>query len=319
MGLTLPEKISRWLSSKSPPKSRFVLSQKNIYIFPTKSGFAFLALLLLMLITAINYQNSLIYLMLFFLGVVFVISIWMCFLNLAGLEIASRDVGFCFESEDACFLLHLSAKKGVPLGLYVGLTSGKLHGVNFNHENVTVSIPVSGLKRGRHRCERIRLESAYPFGFIKAWTWLRTESTVIVYPKKVRAPRVATSNSLDDHDAKLSESQPDDEIKAYVAGDNSKRIVWKKYAAQDSLVVRKNVPTSISNYWLRLTDYEASDAELRLQHLCYDVCQYSESNVNFGLELPGTTIPVGEGEMHQAKCLELLATYDIDNNTPNQI
>ena len=79
------DKLSKWLSSKSPRKKKFILSQRNIYIFPSAFGLFFLVLLLLMLLTAINYQSSLIYLLTFFLGAIFFLSIWACFLNFSGL------------------------------------------------------------------------------------------------------------------------------------------------------------------------------------------------------------------------------------------
>ena len=307
--VSISEKVSRWLAAKSTPKKRFVLSQKNIYIFPTSEGFAFLALLILMFLTAINYQNSLVYLLTFFLVVVFFISIWMCFLNMSGLAIAAESSGSCFEGQLAPYRINLEAKKGTPLGLSVGFNKENMKYVDFSLSAQVVTINLDGLKRGRHIVPRLRLESRYPFGLIRSWTWLKLESFVFVYPKKVQAARV--SSAINQHTAKAAVKLSDslDNIKPYQAGDSSQRILWKKYAATDTLLIRTQERAQTNSMWLTLEDYESVNIEEKLTHLSFDVCFYSLSKHSFGLDLPGLIIPIGVGQVHQRKCLEALSLY----------
>ena len=58
----------RWVNRRLPRSDCQQFSQKNLFILPTGAGVVFCVLLLIMLITAINYQNSLIYLLTFVLG-----------------------------------------------------------------------------------------------------------------------------------------------------------------------------------------------------------------------------------------------------------
>ncbi len=125
------DKLSKWLSSKSPRKKRFILSQRNIYIFPSSFGFCFLVLLLLMLLTAINYQSSLIYLLTFFLGSIFFLSIWACFLNFSGLIVEAMEPGRCFENELIHYNYRISKSKGLPLSLKVGLNKENAESLPF--------------------------------------------------------------------------------------------------------------------------------------------------------------------------------------------
>jgi hypothetical protein len=67
----LRKKLRAFLSLRSEPSLSHTLSQRTIYIVPDAQGLSFLFMLLVMLVTAINYQSSLIYLLLFSLGALF--------------------------------------------------------------------------------------------------------------------------------------------------------------------------------------------------------------------------------------------------------
>ena len=54
-------RFGRWLDRRIPPSPRVTLNQRNVFIFPTRSGFAFAGLLFLLVLGAINYQASLVY------------------------------------------------------------------------------------------------------------------------------------------------------------------------------------------------------------------------------------------------------------------
>lgn len=51
----------RWLNRRIPPASSVELNQRRVFILPTRQGGAFGLALLVMLLAAINYQNSLAY------------------------------------------------------------------------------------------------------------------------------------------------------------------------------------------------------------------------------------------------------------------
>ena len=82
-------------------------------------------LLLLMLLTAINYQSSLIYLLTFFLGTVFFLSILACFLNFSGLKVETIEPGRCFENEVMQYHYRISKASRLPLALKIGVDKDK--------------------------------------------------------------------------------------------------------------------------------------------------------------------------------------------------
>jgi len=310
----ISERIGQWLASKSPRAKYFVLSRHNIYIFPTSAGFAFLGLLLLMLLTAINYQSSLIYLFTFFLSAIFFISIWLCFLNILGLEISSSASGYCYAGEASPYNLNFRRENKVPFGLSVGEDKQNMCSVEFVNQGLlefTLMLPPS--TRGRYVLPRLRLESRFPFGFIVAWTWLKIDAELIVYPKPVFGARRASGHT--GSDTKYSNQKGDEltDIKAYRPSDPGSRILWKKLAAKDELVIRHFDFVSHDPSWLRWGDYETGNVEDKLSHLCFDICRLSASNDLFGLDMPGKQIAPNCGENHKNQCLIALALYKIVN------
>jgi len=306
----ISEKVSEWLASKSVRKKYFKLSQRNIYIFPTSAGFSFLGLLVLMLVTAINYQNSLVYLLTFFLGSIFFISIWMCFLNLSGLEVSTVDVARNFEGDDSIYLLCFNSPDHIPIGLMAGVSKQNMGHVLFNTEGLHKhSLRVDHENRGVHRLERLRLESRFPFGFIIAWTWLKLDAELIVYPK----PIFGTKNPVGSLDAvnvnaQLKSDQVED-LKAYQSGDPSSRIIWKKYAAKDELVVRDVEHAVYNSDWVSWSDYDTNNLEAKLSYLCDEVCRLSHHQQRFGFNIPGARFEPETGAQHRQKCLDALALY----------
>jgi len=58
----------RWVNRRIPRADEYRLGRRNIFVLPTREGLMFAGLLILCLLTGINYQNSLIYLFTFFWG-----------------------------------------------------------------------------------------------------------------------------------------------------------------------------------------------------------------------------------------------------------
>jgi uncharacterized protein (DUF58 family) len=304
------DKLSKWLSSKSPRKKIFILSQRNIYIFPSSFGLFFLVLLLLMLLTAINYQSSLIYLLAFFLGSIFFLSIWACFLNFSGLIVEAMESGRCFENELIQYNYRISKAKGLPLALKLGLNKESAESLPFSMQACTdlVLIAAKG-SRGRHKINRVYVETRFPFGLVLAWTWLKLDAECLVYPSPVYSLPNSSSSGQGDQNVEFMSSDEFNDLRAYQQGDSTSRVLWKKYAAKDELIVRDHDNGSYSPEWVDW-DHYSDPTEIRLKHLCFDVCQLSEGLNPYGFKLPGLLIAPDMGELHKQKCLDALALFD---------
>ncbi len=298
------------IASRSRRSAYFKLSQKNIYIFPSQAGFAYLLLLLLMLVTAINYQNSLIYLLTFFLGALFFLSIWMCFLNLSGLEVSNGKGQGAFEGETGFFVLNLRKEHGATFGLRAGLSVECLSAVPIVDQQLQeLALSSASLRRGRHCLKRLRLESRFPFGLITAWTWLKLDASLLIYPKAVQGSATRSDAAAESGIKSMQKTDDYSELRAYQKGDALQRINWKKYASTDALVVRDSDYTAKDASHVRWQDYEPYGKEQRLQFMCEKVCRLYRAKEPFGLELPVINIEPGVSEAHFYDCLEQLALY----------
>jgi len=309
----LPESISRWLSSKSARSNQFILSQKNIYIFPSKMGFVFVLLIVLMLLTAVNYQNSLIYLFTFFLSAVFFVSILLCFLNMNGLQVSSFQVLQCFEGELRAHAIEITNISKSSLGISLGVDKGSMNQMSIDQgvKNLhNLLLPAD--KRGLHVLDRLRIESTFPFGFIIAWTWLKLDSKVLIFPKPVEGERSQSGAGGVSKGSSSLLSEDLTELKPYQQGDSASRIVWKQLAAKDQLIIRSHEQGTKDSTWLTWGLYDVASIEKKLQHLCFDILDFHRKQHAYGLDIPGILIAPSKGERHKYECLRALALFGLN-------
>ena len=92
---------------KEPEAGTVYLSQRRVYILPSRQGLTFSLSLLVMLIGSINYNLSLGYLLTFLLAGVGIVSILHTFRNLAYLYISPGRAEPVFAGGEAHFQLHI--------------------------------------------------------------------------------------------------------------------------------------------------------------------------------------------------------------------
>lgn len=302
----------RWIIRRSPASDIKTLSQKNVYIFPTKEGGLFAGLLLLLLLTAINYQSSLVYLFTFLLGALFVFSIIFCFKNLSGLNLSLVATNECFVGEDAVFSFVLKGKPNQYCESLCFMVPGQpVKTIDIAaSEVVAVDLSTRATKRGAISLSRIRVETVYPVGLIRAWTWLAFEKHALVFPQPLKGERLLAEG------AEGEESETGVSVKGveelgglrdYALGDSPSRIAWKHYASKGELYVKEFDGVASSTSWLRYHDYSHGDKEQRLSYLCHDVLNLSDKGQRFGLEFPGGFIEPSQGDHHKMECLRALA------------
>lgn len=86
--------------------------RKRVYIFMTRFGFIYGVNMLVMLIGAINYSNSLAYALTFLLGALFLVSMLHTYSSLRGLVITSVAAEAVFAGQQAVFPLVIDNRSG---------------------------------------------------------------------------------------------------------------------------------------------------------------------------------------------------------------
>jgi uncharacterized protein (DUF58 family) len=308
------QRFGRWLDQRIPPSTQITLTQRNIFIFPTQTGFVFGALLVLLILGAINYQASLVYGVAFLLGSVFLMTILYTFRNLSQLSVELVGARPGFVGEDIEFTLRVvrpkgRGREGIQLGWPNGIKQwAELH----DQEADTVRLYVVGARRGYLNPGRLLIETYYPLGLLRAWTWIDLNARALVYPKPIFSDFPVLEQGRRDEGELMDPRGSDDfsDIKDYQPGDPIKHIIWRSYARSEELVVKRYASFVEPRLWLDLESVPGA-LEERLSRLTGLALKATRREQEFGFRMDELQIKPAVGEAHLERVLRELALYGI--------
>jgi uncharacterized protein (DUF58 family) len=105
-------RFDAWWQARHVPTDIWTLTQRNIYIVPTRVGFAFAATLLILLVASINYQLNLGFLLTFLLAGSGLVSMEITHRVLRGLTLQLRPPEPAFAGESAVLEIVLTGSGG---------------------------------------------------------------------------------------------------------------------------------------------------------------------------------------------------------------
>ncbi|MFO1370216.1 MAG: DUF58 domain-containing protein [Marinagarivorans sp.] len=302
----------QWLLQRQPKARAFTLNRRNLYTFPGSSGFVYLGLTLVLWLIGTNYQNNLILALAYGLISVFVVAILHAYANLAGIKLELQPSQAVFAGDTASVNLQFTAtnKRGgenircrfhAHLSIALELACQEAH---------VISVPVATHQRGWLQPGRFLIETYYPLGLIRCWTWLVFDVELLVYPTPARKdlPQRFKSEGGDQTGASRLGGSDFEGIKTYQPGDSRKHIAWKAVAKGKDLLTKYYVDDIAQERWLDIADL-TQPLEERLSILTFWVLQLSEQNQLFGLRLTHQTVAPNQGDAHRAACLSALALY----------
>ncbi|WP_432472966.1 DUF58 domain-containing protein [Amphritea sp. HPY] len=309
----LRKSVLDWAVRRSPRSRQLTLKQKRIYIMPSAAGFGFLLLLGIILLLAINYQNNLAYGVVFLLLSLFIITIIHTYANMSGLTISFVRGHHCFVGDDAAFELQLNAAAGrqyhsLQLSWQDGAETA-LDLVDGNDESVTLYLPAR--QRGVLPAGVLLIQTYYPLGLIKAWSWLDADLQVLVYPQPIAGGSLleTASGRGDGRESGQSGAQEFAGLEQFQQGMSPRHIAWKQYARGQGLLAKQYVDYAEKNCWLSWQLWPELGTEARLSRLTWWTLQLEKQGAFYGLILPGTEIEPGRGELHRNRILQALALF----------
>lgn len=303
-----------WLARRIPAAAQVQLTQRRIFIMPDRVGAAFALALLLMLLAAINYENSLAYGLTFLLSAVFIVAILHTYRNFAGLILKASACGAVFAGEQARFRVRLESAGRAHQAVALGWPPQPLQ---------TVDVPARGLRecelslpaprRGWLRPEPMRVESRFPLGILVAWSWVDLDQAVLVYPRPQQGdlPLAAGADGGNELEGGRAVGQGADDyqgLRSYQPGDSRRRLHWKAFSRGQGLLVKDFAALAGRDLWLDFQTLDG-DTEARLSRLCYWVLQLEALRQPYGLRLPGLERAPDCGEAHREACLRALALH----------
>jgi uncharacterized protein (DUF58 family) len=305
----------RLLSGRAARESGpVVLSQRRVYILPTRHGYTFGIALVLMLTGSINYQLSLGYILTFLLAGMGVVSILHTYRNLAHLSVSAGRVESAFAGGTVRFHLHFDNPTLFDRISIEARSAGVRAACDVPaHAGAAVVLLLPATARGWYRVPRVTIETRYPVGLLRAWSYILPDATALVYPRPLECALPAPVAMPDRGDAAVGGTGNDDYwgMRPYQPSDSPRHIAWKAAARGETLLTKVFVGHGAFELWLdwdRLPD--AAGVEARLSLLTHQVLAAEEANVAYGLRLPGTALEPGLGEAHRDACLKALALFE---------
>ncbi|AMO25194.1 hypothetical protein UC35_01960 [Ramlibacter tataouinensis] len=306
-----------WWQARLPLSDSITLTQRNVYILPTRPGFMMGATLLVLVIASINYQLNLGYLLTFLLAGCCVVGMHVCHATLRGLTMNLMAPDPQFAGTSACLRIALSNnRKSARYG--IGLAVLDLdQDDRWAYTDVpalgssTVQVAFKPGRRGLHRVPMLTAETRFPLGIFRVWTVWRPAAQVLVYPAPEAVPPPLPAGEPRAGGGATARVQATGEfegVRAYRRGDPLKLVVWKKAAKSEELVSRDAQQAQRYELWLDFAQAGLQDTERRLSRLAAWVLQADRLGMDYGLRLPGQQIAPASGEAHKRRCLEALAT-----------
>lgn len=314
----LRSRISDWIfRARIPEVPPVVLTQRRIFILPSRTGYFFAFVLLLLLIASINYNLSLGFLLTFLLASMGGMSMLHTFRNLARLSITPGKVEPVFAGDVAGF--HLVMQNPGVARFSVGIVQAKVRDATPAFGDIApqgssnLTLPVATASRGRLFCGRLEIFTEYPVGLFHAWSYVDFGMSCLVYPKPDAGAGALPISAHGNGEGNIP--VPGDEefqsLRAYKPGDTLRQIAWKALAREQGLLVKEFGTTTSADLWLDYAMLEGLGVEARLSRLTWWVMEAERTLVPYGLKLPTATIAPAMGRQHRDQCLEVLALYNI--------
>lgn len=309
------EGIARRLAGRRGPQhGPLVLAQRNVFVLPTRAGLLYAVVLLAMLVASINYALSLGFMLTFLLGAVAVVAMLHTYRNLSALELRTGRLEPVFAGAPATLQASLMERRGTErFAIELRPHDGGLATVDLTPAaEQTVALTWPAGERGRHPLPPVRVATRFPLGLWQAWAWWHPAGDLIVYPAPERPAAPLPASREAGHGENLAGRGDEDlaALRPYAAGDPPRRIAWRAVArsASDTLLVKQFDGAGGGELlldWHRLP--AAMNAEARLSRLAAWVLEADSQGLRWGLQLPGTALPIDAGPTHRERCLEALA------------
>ena len=315
--------LHNWITRRQQPSLSQTLGHRNIYVLPSKAGCMLGVTLLVLLIASINFQLNLGYALTFLIAGSALASVWIGHRNVYGLQLHLGQLQPVFQGERATVPVCLQTAAGQRDRHGLSLALNRSHGkLAWAHADVTagqlctVELGSVPHQRGWHRVPRVVLESRFPLGVFRIWSYWQPESRVLVYPApETPTPPIQYGDNEEQATAAphSTGSTEHDGVRGYQRGDALRSVVWKKTATalatgSGDLVVRNNYSSHTHSVWLDARATGLPDPEAQIARLTAWVLQAHAQQWRWGLKLPsGQRIAPASGGQHLHDCLAALA------------
>lgn len=311
---SLSQRIYKYVTSKrGQPNPPLTLVYNRIFILPATFGFGFGVMLLLIAVGSLNFNNNLALLFAFMLGALALLTAMLAYRNLVDIRIDQVYANPVFAGEEAVFKFPLQDQDQRPRHVIELFHDSSRDCVDMlANGKAELSLSILAKQRGWLAAPRARLETCYPMGMFRAWSWVAADTQCLVYPAPAEhPPPIPESGSGIGSGYRLGDGDQFHGLRDYQDGDALKRLAWRATARHDQLFTKQyEIPTTqaCDLEWDSLTGYEE---EQRLSILTSWVLQAEKQKIDYRLLMPGLSLGPGQGDKFRDDCLKVLALWGV--------
>jgi uncharacterized protein (DUF58 family) len=310
------QRFERWLLERvrrlrGTAELPVCLEYRDIYVMPTRFGFWFAVLLVLMAVGGLNFNNNMTLLLDFLLGSSALLTALLAYRNLEGVQLTAIGAKPVFAGESAEFHVYLknSDQRSRFAIQAVGEESADCADIEPGGMR-RLSIRQFGERRGWLEMRPFRLENRYPLGLFRAWSVIIPAVRCLVYPEPApNPPPLPKAGAGDEGAAQPGDGEHLHGLREYQPGDPLRRIAWRASARHQKIYSRVMEAPSQESCELNWYLMGKGDTEEKLSILTAWVLRAERRHVPYSLELPGAALPTGLGEEHRDACLKILALH----------
>jgi uncharacterized protein (DUF58 family) len=235
--------------------------------------------------------------------------------NLARIGVSAGRAEPVFVGDSAQFRLYLDgrARFDRPAILARHLGSGSQFVLDIPATSVVeVVLDAPAQKRGWLSIGRVLLETRFPLGLFRAWSYVEPDARCLVYPQPARSPLPRPSGESARGAARSQATGNDDfsGLRSYQRSDSPRHVAWKAVARTDEMLTKQFTGEAALELWLDWAVLpHALGTEERLSRLTGWVLAAERCGAHYGLRLPGFELLPGRGDAHAAACLQALALH----------
>ena len=313
----LHEGFVRWALRVRPPEpTPIVLTQRRVYVLPTRAGLAYATALGIILLGAMNYNLSLGHALVFLLAGLGIVAILHTFRNLALLQIRPGRCEPVFAGGLAQFSLVLENQRleaRTCLRLFIRDDAPIEVDID-RHASALVTLGVPATKRGWLSMPRVTIETTWPLGLVRAWSYAVPDFNCLVYPAPAaKAPPLPWGGESAQGSTRDGRGADDfSGLRKHQVADAPRHVAWKAVARQQDgpLLTKLFSGATAQQIWLdwnALSD--AIDSEQRLSILARWILDADAAGLVWGLRMPAVHLAPDNGPAQLGAGLRAVALY----------
>ncbi len=307
----LGNRSERWsfIRPKNPEPLPIEINRKRIYVLPTSFGLFLAGIIAVLLLGALNYNNNPAIFLSFMIAAAAHNSLIHGHLLLSGLCIKTLHAEPVHAGQPVQLRMRFEAKDARDrLGLELVCNEAEEKFTLLAREHIEICLAIPTTRRGWMQTGRMRISTIRPLGLARAWSWLRPDTALLVYPAlEAHAPSLPEAQGEGSQARMHSQGEHLHQLREYRLGDARKQIAWKASARSEHLLVREYETQTAKEVQLDWFSLGTLPYEARISRLARWVVDAEKSGCRYSLRLPQELIASGHGLEQRHACLRALA------------